>query len=60
MIQHVLKDGKRLEDITGHVVRLEDCRGFYTLLDGLMKSERGEDGREENAQRADWLAEGKS
>lgn len=31
-VTHILKDGTRLDDITGHVVRYEDCPEVYHLL----------------------------
>lgn len=35
MIVHVLKDGTVLEDITGHVVRVEDAEPVYKLMDAI-------------------------
>ena len=32
---HILKDGSRPIDITGHVVRLEDAQPLYRLLDSF-------------------------
>ena len=32
---HVLKGGKRVDDITGMVVRKDDCEGVYALLSEL-------------------------
>lgn len=32
-IYHVLKDGTRVDDITGHVVRIEDARNVYSLME---------------------------
>lgn len=34
-VVHILKDGTRLNDITGHVVRLEDAESLYRFLDSL-------------------------
>lgn len=34
-VYHVLKDGSRPKDITGHVIRLEDADPLYRLLDSL-------------------------
>ena len=31
-IHHVLKDGTRVEDISGHVVRVRDAESVYILL----------------------------
>ena len=30
---HILKDGSIVEDITGHIVRIEDARPLYQLID---------------------------
>ena len=38
-VRHVLKDGTVLEDITGHVVKLEEVPSVYALLDAT--KERG-------------------
>lgn len=32
MVTHVLKDGTRLDDITGHVVRVQDAEVVYNLM----------------------------
>ena len=29
---HVLKDGSQVEDITGHVVKMEDAGTLYSLI----------------------------
>ena len=29
---HVLKDGSEIEDITGHVVRVEDAEPLYKMI----------------------------
>lgn len=39
MIRHHLKDGRVLDDITGHVVRKEDAPLAYSLME-QMNSER--------------------
>ena len=31
-VHHVLKDGTRVEDISGHVVRLKDAESVYSLI----------------------------
>lgn len=41
MVRHILKDGTVLDDITGHVVKMEDARVVYELLDKI-NQERGE------------------
>lgn len=32
---HILKDGSRVVDITGHVVRVEDAGPLYQLIDSI-------------------------
>jgi hypothetical protein len=32
VVYHVLKDGRRPTDITGHVVRLKDAEPLYQLI----------------------------
>lgn len=32
-VHHILKNGKQVKDIGGHVVKMADCRGLYLLLD---------------------------
>ena len=32
MVTHILKDGTRLADIKGHVIKKEDCPAVYALL----------------------------
>lgn len=32
---HFLKDGSRINDITGHIVRLEDARTLYSMIERL-------------------------
>ena len=31
-IKHILKDGTVLDDISGHVVKMEDAKQFYLIL----------------------------
>lgn len=38
-VTHVLKNGTVLRDIKGHVVRVEDAKLVYTIMDKL--NERG-------------------
>lgn len=40
-VKHILRDGTVLDDITGHVVKMEDARVVYELLDKI-NQERGE------------------
>jgi hypothetical protein len=35
MIRHILKDGTVLTDITGHVVKIEDAKVAYQIMDEL-------------------------
>lgn len=32
---HILRDGSIVEDITGHVVRMEDAEALYQLIDRI-------------------------
>lgn len=34
-VTHILKDGTKLNDIRGHVVRMEDVPNVYTLIDQI-------------------------
>lgn len=34
-VYHILKDGSRPKDITGHVVRLENAEPLYRLLHSI-------------------------
>lgn len=31
-VKHVLKDGTELDDISGHVVKMDDVGEFYSIL----------------------------
>lgn len=35
MVRHVLKDGRRVDDIAGRVVRVEECGPLYKLLEEI-------------------------
>ena len=35
MIIHILKDGTRLDDITGHIVRIQEAETVYKLMDSI-------------------------
>ena len=39
-VYHIMKDGRVLTDITGHVVRLEDAEPVYRLLDEINRGKR--------------------
>ena len=34
-VVHILKDGSVVNDITGHVVRVEDAKPLYQLIDSI-------------------------
>lgn len=34
-VYHILKDGSRPTDITGHIVRLEDANPLYQLIHSI-------------------------
>ena len=34
-VYHILKDGSKPTDITGHIVRLEDANSLYQLLHSI-------------------------
>lgn len=36
-IHHILKDGTALDDIKGHVVRMDDARNVYAIMDRINK-----------------------
>ena len=40
MVIHVLKDGTRLDDIAGHVVRIADAEVVYNLMIELNRRRR--------------------
>jgi hypothetical protein len=46
MVTHVLKDGTKLDDITGYIVRKEAVPGFYELLRRIQKEEEEQNGDE--------------
>lgn len=37
-VVHILKDGSVIEDITGHVVRMEDAGPLYELIDRINRN----------------------
>lgn len=37
-VHHILKDGTRVDDITGKVVRMEHCKGVYDLMTELNRN----------------------
>ena len=42
-ITHILKDGKVIEDITGHVVKKEDAPTVYSLMNMLKERRKSEE-----------------
>ena len=40
-IKHILKNGTILTDISGHVVKMEDVRGVYDLMDRINEKRKG-------------------
>lgn len=44
MIIHVLKDGTVLEDIKGHVVKQEEIKSAYDLIDSMNKRQEEKNG----------------
>lgn len=43
MVYHILKDGSRPEDISGHVVQIEDAEPLYQLLARFYETKRKEE-----------------
>ena len=35
MVYHVLKDGSRVSDISGHVVKVSDAEPLYTYINAI-------------------------
>lgn len=38
MVIHILKDGTVVNDITGHIVRVEDAGPLYDLIDSINRT----------------------
>ena len=34
-VKHVLKDGAAVNDVSGHIVRMNDDKALYTLVDRM-------------------------
>jgi len=45
MIVHILKDGTRLTDISGHVVKLKDAKAVYDLMDKINGTSKRKGGK---------------
>ncbi len=39
-VVHILKDGSIVEDITGHVVQVEDAEAVYRLIDSINRNRK--------------------
>ena len=48
MIYHILKDGTVLEDITGHVVQVEDAEPVYRLMRAINERATAKEREERN------------
>ena len=35
MVKHILKDGQAVDDIQGHVVKMENAEAVYSLMDKI-------------------------
>lgn len=42
MVIHILRDGTRLDDIGGHVVKGQEVEAVYNLMDTINKGEQHE------------------
>lgn len=38
MVIHILKDGSRVTDISGHVVKIDEAKTAYSLLDRINRN----------------------
>ena len=39
-VVHILRDGSIVEDITGHVVQVEDAEAVYRLIDSINRNRK--------------------
>lgn len=39
MVTHILKDGTVLQDISGHVVKMQDVKAVYSLMDRINENQ---------------------
>lgn len=51
MIRHVMKDGTVRQDITGYVVKMDQAKGVYSLLDMINRKQTGKSRREKETKR---------
>jgi hypothetical protein len=42
MVIHILRDGTRLDDISGHIVKGQEAEAVYNLMDAINKGEQHE------------------
>jgi hypothetical protein len=42
MVIHILRDGTRLDDISGHIVKGQEAEAVYNLMDTVNKGEQHE------------------
>lgn len=47
---HILKDGRIVDDITGHIVKMEDAEPLYNLMQRINEEYAAKKRRKENAQ----------
>lgn len=47
---HILKDGRIVDDITGHIVKMEDAEPLYNLMQRINDEYAAKKRRKENAQ----------
>lgn len=40
MVYHILKNGNRPKDITGHIVKIEDAESLYKLIHKIANEKR--------------------
>ena len=45
MVRHILKDGRELKDIRGHIVKAEDAKTAYKVIDELNEERMKENDR---------------
>lgn len=54
MVYHILKDGTKVNDITGHVVRIEDAPALYELMASLSKRKTNTYKNEKKEESSTW------
>ena len=42
MVRHVLKDGKEVKSISGHVIKIDDAQSIYQIIDRINERKRKE------------------